>query len=366
MLKKLSIILLVLGILMGAFTGCTGQKEEQKQPPKSEYVKPVQPPEPVVLYENPLNGEMEENDYSKNRPFAIMLNNLQVALPQSSVSSADMIFEMNVEGNITRMMALFQNIDDVGNIGSIRSARPYYLNLAEAFDAIYIHAGGSEQAYSDMSSKGITHIDGVRGSGEIFWRDEYRKKNVAYEHSMFTSGEKISTIVPNMKIRHVHNDGFAAPYKFTNNVVAAQGQLLANETGRLTEFKVWMNKNKTTRFMYDPDQRKYLVSEYGAPYIDGNTDEQLATKNVIVMYVAYGNVKGDKEGRLYADMTSGKGVYICEGRSMDINWKIEKNKGVLWTASDGSPLELAAGNSYICCASSASGRIENLKSGAEK
>jgi hypothetical protein len=357
--KRLIILFVILCLFLPAFNACTGPKEENK-PAGNETVKPVQPPEPLILYENPLSGEPEEKDYSKNRPYAVMLNNLPAALPQSSISNADMIFEMNVEGNLTRMMALFQSVDDVGNIGSVRSARPYYLNLVEAFDAVYIHAGGSEQAYSDMKSKGITHIDGVRSSGEIFWRDEYRMKNVGYEHSMFTSGEKINALVPDMKIRHEHKDGFTLPYKFTENVVAAQGQLLANETGRPTDFKVRMNKNKTTGFLYDPISRKYLVSEYDAPYIDGNTNEQFECKNVIVMYVNYKSIKGDKEGRLYADMTGGKGVYICEGRSMDINWKIEKNKGLLWSAADGSPLELATGNSYICCASSASGKIEDL------
>ena len=47
-------------------------------------------------------------------------------------------------------------------VGSIRSLRPYYLSVALSYDAIVIHAGGSEQAYSDVKTYNADHLDGVR------------------------------------------------------------------------------------------------------------------------------------------------------------------------------------------------------------
>lgn len=89
-------------------------------------------------------------EWVNRRPVAIMLNNLKEALPQLGQSQADVIYEVPAEGGITRMLAVYQSLDGVGKIGSIRSARPYYLELALGHDAIYIHAGGSEDAYAKI------------------------------------------------------------------------------------------------------------------------------------------------------------------------------------------------------------------------
>lgn len=67
-------------------------------------------------------------------------------------SQADIIYECLAEGGITRMMGVYQSVEGVGMIGSVRSARPYYLELALGHDALYIHAGGSEDAYAKIRS----------------------------------------------------------------------------------------------------------------------------------------------------------------------------------------------------------------------
>lgn len=53
-----------------------------------------------------------------------MLNNLKEALPQLGQSQADIIYECLAEGGITRMMGVYQSVEGVGMIGSVRSARP--------------------------------------------------------------------------------------------------------------------------------------------------------------------------------------------------------------------------------------------------
>jgi hypothetical protein len=68
------------------------------------------------------------------------------------------------EGGITRMMGIFTNMADIDKLGSMRSLRPYYLSISMSYDAITVHAGGSEQAYSDVKTLGADDIDGVRGS----------------------------------------------------------------------------------------------------------------------------------------------------------------------------------------------------------
>ncbi|MBP5749608.1 MAG: DUF3048 domain-containing protein, partial [Firmicutes bacterium] len=164
----------------------------------------VEPAKPKpVYYTNPLSGERTVSDLSSLRPYAVMINNKREALPQLGVSQADIIYEVCAEGGITRMEALFQTMEGIGNLGSIRSIRPYYIELATGYDAIIIHAGGSEEAYYDLSAWKLTHFDGVRGGRDasIFWRDAWRMANRGYEHSMLTSGENVLKFVEGSNYR---------------------------------------------------------------------------------------------------------------------------------------------------------------------
>ena len=148
--------LLLAAALSAALTSCGKPAEDpgsgsggeiSSQEPSVSVIAPIDPePEPVYPYHNPLTGEGLEEDISGQRPFAVMLNNLSKALPQLGVSQADVIYEIVAEGGITRMLAVFQDIEGVGDLGSVRSARDYYVSLACGHDAISVHAGGSPQA----------------------------------------------------------------------------------------------------------------------------------------------------------------------------------------------------------------------------
>ena len=101
------------------------------------------------------------------------------------------------------MMAVFQSVEGVGELGSVRSARDYYVSLARGHDAVFLHAGGSHQAYSAIKNMGVTALDCVNGpyEGTLFWRDKTRKKQMGLEHSVLTSGQTIQELLPKMCIR---------------------------------------------------------------------------------------------------------------------------------------------------------------------
>ena len=151
MLKKRLLSAALAAALLFTLPAC-GKKDDPSQSAASGSVSsgssssaseiPDPPPEvpeqqPDLPYRNPLTGEGISTDISGDRPVAIMLNNLKKALPQLGVSQADIIYEMPAEGGITRMMVVFQNLDGVGDLGSVRSARDYYVSLAYGMDAIW-------------------------------------------------------------------------------------------------------------------------------------------------------------------------------------------------------------------------------------
>ena len=132
---------------------------------------------------------------STSRPYAVMINNINVARPlQSGLQDAYIIYEIIVEGGITRYMALFLD-QDTERIGSIRSARHYFLDYALENDAIYVHHGQSPQAQSDFSRLDVDRI--VVDNSKTGWRDN--TLNVATEHRLFTSIEKLNSGLGNIR-----------------------------------------------------------------------------------------------------------------------------------------------------------------------
>ena len=118
---------------------------------------------------------------SNTRPFAVMINCHNAALPQAGLNNAYIVYELMVEGGITRMMALFKD-RDVDKIGSVRSARTQYLDYVYENDAIYAHAGGAADADRRLANEKINHVDvdGVYGI-----RDTSLKRD--WEHKLFTT-----------------------------------------------------------------------------------------------------------------------------------------------------------------------------------
>ena len=305
-------------------------------------------PTPYDGPENPLTGMPIDGDAVNKRPVAIMLNNLKQALPQLGQSEADIIYECLAEGGITRMLGVYQDPSDVGAIGSIRSARPYYLELALGHDAIFIHAGGSEDAYADIRAWGVTALDGVNGpycgsspGSNLMWRDADRRRNLGYEHSVITTGETIEEKFATYSFRQEHKDGYTYPITFADDGTPENGSAANTITVPFSNYK-------TGVFIYDADSGTYLVEEYGAPYVDGNTGDQVAVTNVLVVQTSCWNT-GDSYGHMEVDLTgTGSGYYACGGQIIPIRWsKPDRNSPFTYTDENGQPIVLGRGSSYV-------------------
>jgi len=313
-------------------------------------VSTLAPVEPEPLYTNPLTGEGTQTDLTAARPIAIMLNNLRKALPQCGIAQADIIYEAPAEGGITRMMAVFQSLDGVDTLGSVRSARPYYVELAAGLDAIFIHAGGSDDAYSSIKKHGVFNIDGVNGpyGGTMFYRDAARKQSAGFEHSLFTSKTRIEQLLSGSlsKMRQTHKEGYSLPLTFAKDGTPAGGSP-AGSIG--VEFSYY----KTGKFTYDAETGTYLVEQHidkhTLPYVDGSDNTQVAVTNVLVLKTDVNLIKGDSAGRLTVRLTgSGSGYFACGGAYVPITWSKESPSSPFrFATTDGQPLTLGAGTSYV-------------------
>jgi hypothetical protein len=345
MMNKLTPLLLALLMLLAACGKKPADPAISAEPPSvntpeaTERPSPTPEPEPIT---NPLTGETISREIDAYRPYAVMLNNISVALPQCGISKADILYEVLAEGEITRFEAIFSDLNGVGAIGSMRSSRPYYIELALSYDAIYVHAGGSEQAYSDISAKGVDNIDGVRGaySSEIFYRDPSRQAH-GIEHSLFTSSDKILEYTAKLGYEPEHADAFDYGLSFTETPE------LGAAAAPAASVNVSFAGLKNTRFSYRADTGCYTGSQYDTALTDGTTSEAVQFKNLLVLFSdskvldSYGRRSFDLDG-------TGTGYFICGGRSVPVKWsRAGTGAPFTYTREDGAPLELGIGKSYI-------------------
>lgn len=297
---------------------------------------------------NPLTGFECDAALVGQRPIGVMFNNIRDALPQVGLSKCDIIYEVLAEGGITRFEGLIFDYASLGSLGSIRSSRPYYVNIARAYDAVYIHAGGSEAAYSLMASIKNDHFDGVRGNfyvnGELlFWRDKARlNSGYAIEHTMFARGSDIAQAIKDRSIRTQMKDPAFTAFSFDPAFASIGSGKTANYV------KIPHSTYYTSEFNYDPTTRLYSHTHYNTAHIDGATGEQIKTTNVFLLYTK--QKVADSYGRREVTLTGeGSGVYLNGGEYTQIIWKRENDDAPFkYFNSDGTELKVQQGKSYVC------------------
>lgn len=125
--------------------------------------------EPAPVYTNPLNGKTLDAPFT-GRIYAVSISNIRGALPHYGTMNADILMEMWVNGSIIRDLALFTDPTQSEAIGSVRSVRPMFNEIAKHYDAVIFDAGGSEQALGHAKKLGVDrfNIDTQKDSGYSF------------------------------------------------------------------------------------------------------------------------------------------------------------------------------------------------------
>ena len=312
----------------------------------TETTKDTQVPEAAPT--DPFTGETVKEDISRKRPYTVMINNIDVAQPQCGVSKAAMIFEIPVEGYITRMLALFSDISDAGKLGSIRSARPGFVSICRAYDGIFIHAGGSTKAYNDLWDNNMERMDGVMGGADAayFYRDPNRQA-YGIEHSMFINSEDVVKATADLGYRTTLNSDYPGfGLNFTEDAVPKEGKAAS-------KIDINFRGGKHSKLTLEKSGL-YSMDQYGDDYIDENTGEEVLFKNVLILRAEMRDgydASNDPTPRVYITLTGeGTGYFACGGKVVDIYWTRDSEDSPFHYFLDEAhkePLSLGIGTSYV-------------------
>lgn len=350
-MKKKSTLLILLTLMLismiGTLTGC-GKKDKNSDAvtntikQTTEEVKESTEAPIVENHDNEvrskLTGLWVPKEVGNKRPYAIAINNIKIASPQSGTEEADVLYEAIVEGGITRLLGIYETLNEK-RIGSIRSARHYFVSFADEYDAIYVHFGQTIYATRKIEELGIDNLSGLSGIGTTVF---YRDNSIKAPHNAFTSAEGLKKGTEIKGYDTEYDKDYEGHFTFYEEDTDINSDKVAN--------KVTFNYTNYTSpyFTYNADDKLYYRFQFGEKHIDKNSGKQLRFKNIIVQFVKEWDIDKHDYQTMDIENSSGKGYYITNGKMVDITWKKnEATKKMRYYDSQGNELTMNPGKTYI-------------------
>lgn len=373
-MKKLK-LWLVLVAAVASLTACNGQ-----EPLKSPI---ILEPDPIILDENndkndnasdadiPDNSTLEEDDtlppkegmvrsrltnewvdkdIANTRPIAVMVPNEAAAIPHYNLSEASVIYEANVEGRMTRMLAIYDNWQDLDKIGNVRSLRSYYAYWSFEWDAFIVHFGGPFYINDLLAQPDTQNINGNSGDDKAFFRSTDRNA----PHNAYATGDGIREVI-NRKGYSLSYRGLADDnhFRFTSKAEPntleqygnAESATYIDMSGCYPLTRCYFEYNEEDGLYY---RSQHLSGAQDSAHMDDATGEQLKFKNVLVQNTKQEDL-GDGYLVLQCHDTTRDGWYFTNGKGIHVTWEKTSDYGATRYYDDnGDEIVLNTGKTMIC------------------
>lgn len=296
---------------------------------------------------NPLTGLPYPDDAAQaRRNLIVKISNFPpVVRPQHGVNAADVVYEYEAEGGVTRFAAIYRS-NNPERVGSIRSARLLDMELATMYNALLAYSGtsapiqelllGEEFFNFQLISPMVGHAENQTNdcSDSAFCRnDDLREQGVPREHTLFGNTNEMWEIGD----RQGTNTGYVA-FGFAFSEIADADGTPANDI-----FIEWFGQTDA-RWQYNDDTEQYIRFTDGQPHLDAGTEEQIFADNLVVIEVPHVD-RPDlfPEGATYTSLGielwgQGRAYVIREGQLYQGFWRRNENR------ADGQALQLVYGD----------------------
>lgn len=311
---------------LGAWMTARGERSATETPPVAAAELP---------FRHPLTGEPSAEDVDPPNVYAVMIDNSVDAWPASGVDKAFLVIEAPVEAAIPRLEAFFSSDAEVEKIGPVRSARPYFVDWANEFDALYAHVGGSNAALELIASTGTFDLNEFY-NGPSFWRSNDRFA----PHNTYTSTELLAAAVLRGEERGRAPEVLYGTWMFKDRA-DVDGEAVAN--GVTVRFN---SELYTVDWEFDAASGEYLRSQGG---VDTSTADgvRLTADNVAVIVTDMEVIDyvGRREVRTVGE---GKAWVLQDGRTIEAIWKKESaSERLAFYDPEGNEIAMNAGNTWI-------------------
>ncbi|MFD8736232.1 DUF3048 domain-containing protein [Streptomyces sp. NPDC059618] len=263
---------------------------------------------------------------------AVKIDNAPDARPQTGLDAADVIYAEQVEGGLSRLMAVFASTLPAA-VGPVRSARESDLELLRQFHEPTLAFSGAQRKLLPLINDAPL-VPEPAGKVADAW---YRGTGKAAPHNLYLRPRRLMDSAPGEA---------ALTTGFRFGAAPAGG---TPETSRTVRFP-----SARFTFTWSPGRGRWLVAMDGTPTVttDGKT---VAPATVVVQYVKvskskYHDVLGNNSP-FSQSVGTGRAQVLRDGRSFDANWsRPEANGGTRFTTPDGAPMNFAPGQVWVVLA----------------
>lgn len=293
-------------------------------------------PRPPVPPRWPLTGlDAPTGDAIRLRPVSVKVENSPEARPQSGLDRADVVYESLAEGGITRFNAIYQS-QAPGSVGPVRSARLSDVHIVPQYDALFAFSGASGVVTSRLAAARVPNLSEDAGVTKCYTRVSDRRR----PHNLYLDIAKAREVAAERGFETVAS---LRPLQFDRS---------APPTGTsVTGITVPFSPSNRTSWRYDPATRRYLRSDNGRPNSDAVTGEQLAARNVVVIWARTTETASrDVVGSPTLDITlsgTGRATVFHDGQRFDGTWSAQKGSPPQFVGGDGRAIGLAPGNTWM-------------------
>jgi Protein of unknown function (DUF3048) N-terminal domain/Protein of unknown function (DUF3048) C-terminal domain len=264
-------------------------------------------------------------------PVAVMIDNHPDARPQSGIEKANLVYEAEVEGSYTRLMAVFASGEKIDKIGPVRSARPYFVDWANGLNAVYAHVGGSPDALADIDKLGVDDFNQFY-NGAYFWRATDRSA----PHNVYTSSDDLNKFIVDNNIKAAIYPSWQYKDDAPTNNSSSSADVAVDY--RIPDFQ--------SDWIYDRSGNDYIRYFSGKPELTADNN-LIVAKNIVIQIVPATVIDSDLRLAMQ-DVGSGDATICLDGACQAGHWeKPDSATRTSFSYTGGAEVKFNAGCTWI-------------------
>lgn len=282
----------------------------------------------------PLRGTDAPNaDATTRRPVVVRVPNDPAARPQAGLGAADVVFEMLVEGGITRYAVVFHS-QDADKVGPIRSARLSDLHYLPMLRGILAHVGAQSTVLQRIR-------DAAKG-GRFIDVDQFEHPSAYDRVSERPAPQNVYSSTT--RIREAARD---------TAKVEVPPLAFGSASGGVAVTSFVVPYSGATRVTYTPQGAGFRRAQGDRPTIDDATKQEVLATNVVVIKTEITEVPGlveDEQGSLSLEIRStgtGPAVVLTDGKRFDGTWERAGDGNYTFKGTAGAAIALRPGLTWI-------------------